>query len=445
MTSRGWERRRLGPWSASALVAGNMIGAGVFTTSGFAMADLGDPRWVLLAWFAGGLIALCGALSYGGLARRIPRSGGEYTFLSESLHPALGFTAGWISLLAGFTAPIAVAALAFEQYLASAFDDLSPARWAGSAAVLVAGLLHGIRLRGGAWAQNAIVAAKLALLVGLVAWGGAVIARQGAPPLASPPPLDVGGFAVTLVWVSFAYSGWNGAVYLAGEIRDPERNLARVLWLPTAAVVLLYLALNAVFLFSGPAAALAGRAEVGAVAAGQLGGPALQRGVVGIVCLALLTSITAMVMAGPRVYAQMARDGYLPRWFAHGTDAPAAAIALQVGLALAVMRVAGLRELLGYVGFTLGLSAAATVVGAMRLRYLEGAERISLPGYPLLPALFVAATLASAAFLVWREPAQAAFGAATALLGLPLYYWRRGRMREAEVPSLHASPRDEPR
>ncbi len=419
-----WERRQIGPWSAAALVMGNMIGAGVFTTSGFALADLGDPRWVLLAWALGGGVALCGALSYGGLARRIPRSGGEYTFLAEALHPAWGCTAGWISLLAGFTAPIAAAALVFDRYLGSILGRALPEGFGGAAAVLAAGLAHGVRVGGGAWLQNAVVALKLVLLVALIGWGGFAIAERGVPPHATTA-LDLGAFGVTLVWVSFAYSGWNGAVYLAGELRDPDRNLSRCLWLPAAVVAVLYLALNTVFLYAAPVEQLAGRAEIGAVAAEALGGERLQRGVVLIVCLALLTSISAMVMAGPRVYAQMALDGYLPRFFARGQDTPAAAIGLQVGCAVAVMGFAGLIELLGYLGFTLSLSAALTVAAAMRLRHREGAARVPIPLYPWIPSFFIAFTLGAAGFLVWRAPMQAAFGLATAALGVPLYWWRR--------------------
>jgi amino acid transporter len=421
-----WEKRRIGPWSAAALVTGNMIGAGVFTTSGFALADLGDPRWVLLAWALGGGVALCGALSYGGLARRIPRSGGEYTFLAEAMHPALGCAAGWISLLAGFTAPIAAAALVLDRYLVSVLGGALPEGFWGVAAVLGAGLAHGIRVGSGAWLQNAVVALKLALLAALIVWGGFAIADRGIL-LHAKRALDMGAFGVTLVWISFAYSGWNGAVYLAGELRDPDRNLSRCLWLPAAGVAVIYLALNAVFLYAAPIEELAGRADIGAVAAKSLGGDTLQRGVVLIVCLALLTSISAMVMAGPRVYAQMALDGYLPRFFARGRDAPAGAIALQVGCALAVMGLAELIELLGYLGFTLSLSAALTVGAAMRLRHREGAERVPIPLYPWVPGVFIAFTLAAAGFLVWRAPLQAAFGLATAGLGVPLYWWRQRR------------------
>ena len=155
----------IGVRSAAALVAANMIGAGVFTTSGFSLADLGRPSFVLVAWAVGGAIALCGALSYGGIAARIPRSGGEYTFLGELVHPAAGFVAGWVSLLAGFTAPIALAALVFESYLDAAVGRVLPAGWAGGGVIVLVGLLHGLRFRTGVVTQNVAVAVKLLAIV----------------------------------------------------------------------------------------------------------------------------------------------------------------------------------------------------------------------------------------------------------------------------------------
>jgi APA family basic amino acid/polyamine antiporter len=164
-------RRRLGLTSAAALVVANMIGAGVFTTSGFALADLGRPDVVLLAWGVGGLMAVCGALSYGALARRIPESGGEYTFLSKIVHPLAGFLAGWVSLLVGFTAPIAAAALGLQAYLADSFGLTARPEWIGTTAILIAGLMHGLRLRAGVVLQNTAVALKLAVIGGFVLLG----------------------------------------------------------------------------------------------------------------------------------------------------------------------------------------------------------------------------------------------------------------------------------
>jgi APA family basic amino acid/polyamine antiporter len=256
----------------------------------------------------------------------------------------------------------------------------------------------------------------------LIEPGASVANQTSSAPSAG---FEWGAFAVTLVWISFSYSGWNAAVYVAGEVRDPERNLARSLWLACGAVMVVYLALNAVFLFAAPVEALAGRPDVGAVAAEALGGPALRRALAALVALALFTSISAMVMAGPRVYQRMAADGVFPSIFARVDEAPRAAIALQVGLAIVVTRLADLAELLSYIGFTLGLSAAATVGGLLLLRRREGAARVPIPGFPWIPLLFVGATLAISGFLVMREPWQAGWGLLTVAAGLPVYAWMR--------------------
>jgi APA family basic amino acid/polyamine antiporter len=413
--------RRLGIPSAAALVVANMIGAGVFTTSGFALADLGAPEPVLLAWFIGGILALCGALSYGALARRFPESGGEYLFLSRTLHPLAGFLGGWVSLLAGFTAPIAAAALGLQAYLADSLGANMRPEWVGTGAIAIAGLMHGLRLREGVWLQNAAVALKLVLIFGFIGFGASLL-PDSLPANSGFSEVRIDTFAVTLVWVSFAYSGWNAAVYIAGEVRDPERSLRRSLLLATLTVLILYMGLNAVFLYSAPVDALAGRADIGAVAAEALGGPNLRRAVAAIVSLALFTSVSSMIMAGPRVYAKMADDGLFPRLFRSGEDVPRAAIALQTLAAIAVLWTSTLASLFSYIGFTLGISAAATVVGLLVLRRREGAERVPIPGYPFIPLVFVVATLGAAGFMVARQPAQAGLGLATALIGVPIYF-----------------------
>lgn len=416
--------RRLGIPSASALVVANMIGAGVFTTSGFALADLGSREYVLLAWLIGGLIALCGALSYGGLARRFPESGGEYLFLSRMVHPLAGFLAGWVSLLAGFTAPIAAAALGLQAYIGHSFGPGIRPEWIGTLAIAAAGVIHGLRFREGVWLQNLAVALKLLLIFGFIAFGLSTLPERAST---TAPSVDFawGAFAVTLVWISFSYSGWNAAVYIAGEVRDPERSLHRSLLLGTSVVMVMYLGLNAVFVYSVPIEDLAGKVEVGAIAAHALGGASLERGVSLIVGLALFTSIWSMVMAGPRVYAKMAEDGLFPRFLKAEGRTPTAAIALQAGAAIVVVWLSGLAELLSYIGFTLGVSAAITVLALIFLRVREGKERVRVPGFPVIPIAFVVATLWAAGFMALREPTQAAAGLATALLGVPVYFWIR--------------------
>jgi APA family basic amino acid/polyamine antiporter len=365
----------------------------------------------------------------------MPESGGEYHFLARVFHPRLGFLAGWTSLLAGFTAPIAVSALVLGSYLAPGSERAQA--WIGTAVIAAAVLLHGVRLRPGALVQNLAVGLKLAMLAGLVVFGALRIAGGEASSGVAPafqPPFSIGAFAVTLVWVSFAYSGWNAAIYVAGEVRDPARMLPRALIGATLLVTVVYLAVNAVFLHSTDVALLAGRPDVAAVAAEALGGERLRRAVEVLITIALFTSVCAMVMAGPRVYARMAEDGLFPRVFAARAEVPRAAVLLQGALACLVLWVAELATLLGYVGFTLGLSSAATVTALLVLRRREGPERVPIPGHPVVPLVFIVTVLASSGFMAAREPAQALVGVATVLTGWPVYeLLRRRRDRRGET------------
>ncbi|MBJ19646.1 MAG: amino acid permease [bacterium] len=426
--------------SAAALVAANMIGAGVFTTSGFALADLGHREAVLLAWLIGGVIALCGALSYAGLASRIPGNGGEYLFLSRALHPLVGFLAGWVSLFAGFTAPIAVAAHGLEAYVSASIDVALPPGVLGAIAIVACGLAHGIERGAGLRIQEFAVAVKIvAILLFIVLGAGVMLASSGSPPLeavgsdSASGAVSLSAFAVTLVWISFAYSGWNAAVYVAGELEAPNRTLPRALILATLGVMGVYVALNAVFLWSAPVAALSGKAEIGAIAAEALAGAWARSLLSGVVALGLVTSISAMVMVGPRVYAQMASDGLFPEGLVARHALPRRAIALQVGLALAAFFVAELRDLLLYVGFLLGLSAATTVACLFLPSIRSSASAPAIPGMPWVPGLFIVATLGAAGLTLLREPLQAGVGLATLAAGALFYRVQRLRGPAAET------------
>jgi len=395
-------RRRLGVPSLSALVVANMIGAGVFTTSGFALADLGSPQRVMIAWVLGGVIALLGALCYGALAARLRESGGEYLFLSRTLHPVAGFLAGWVSLWAGFTGAIALAAEATQSYLAPWLPAGLPPDLVGSVAIVLTGLVHTAGVSSGARVQNVAVTAKVVALLALVGIGAASLPDQPAPVA---PAFELGTFAVTLMWVSLSYSGWNAGVYIAGEARDPARSVPRALVGGTLLVFVLYLALNWVFVHAAPIEELAGKPDVAAVAAAALGGPRLEALVRGILVLALLTSISSMVMIGPRVYARMADDGLFPKRLAFTGDVPAAAIWLQVALAVLVLWISTLREQLTNLGWILGLFTALAVIGLLRLRAREGAERVPIPGYPLVPLAFLVLVLVLAGLALYAAGA----------------------------------------
>ena len=423
----------------TALVVGNMIGAGVFTTSGFALADLGSPGRVLAAWCVGGVLALCGALSYGALARLLPVSGGEYTYLSHNVHPAAGFVAGWVSLLAGFTAAIAYAALTLAAYvLPERLGSSGPLpALVASGVILLAAVLHGLRLSVGAHVQNAAVALKLIALLafaayallgsgGITAWPGVIELRTAA---GEAVPLSIGAFALSVMWISFSYSGFNAAVYIAGEVPAARARVPRALLAGTALTVLIYVVLNAVFVLLPPFDAVAGREDVAVAAARVLGGETLVGALRVIVALALFTSVSAMIMIGPRVYARMADDGLLPRMLSFRGETPLAAVTMQAALAVAVVWVTGLRELLSYLGFTLSLSTALTVASLFLVARRERA-RTKLPGFPWAPALFVAATLLFAALAARQQPAELIAALMTIASGLALYALaRRGVSR----------------
>ncbi|MEM8680446.1 MAG: amino acid permease [Planctomycetota bacterium] len=389
---------KIGLISASCLVVANMIGAAVFTTSGYALRDLGEPSRVLIAWIIGGGIACCGAISYGALVHRITASGGEYVFLSEVVHPFVGFLAGWVSLWAGFTGAIAFAATSLEAYLVPEGRGVIAV-----ASVVGCGILHLVGLRVGAGGQNAMVALKLVMIVGFIAWATPRLAvRQ--PDIDLPPtPFSLPAMAMALVWISLAYSGFNAAVYLAEDVRDPRQVVPRALLLGTGTVTICYLALNAIFVYTPPASAIVDRADVAAASAEILGGTTAAGVVRLLICLSLASSISSMIMIAPRVYARMANDGLLPQRFA-AEEEPRAAIVLQVLLAAVVCLVTQLQDLLNYLSLTLSLSAAASVACLIWLRYREGAKRVPILGGLAAPCLYVSATLILAGLAASLNP-----------------------------------------
>lgn len=420
-------RRRLGVPTLVAIVVANMIGAGVFTTSGFALADLGSVSWVMTAWVVGGVLAMLGAVCYGALASYLRESGGEYLFLARTVHPQAGFMAGWVSLFAGFTGAIAVAASAAEAYLADSLPAWLPANSLGTVLILLAGLLHAVRLAPGAWLQNLAVVIKMIVLLSMVGIGAYVLGNAPHEVVAgdsmggdtsagfvrSAP--GWGAFATSLMWISLSYSGWNAAVYVAGEARDPHRALPRSLLIGSGTVFVLYLFWNLLVLTAAPESELAGRPDVAAVAARELGGDSWARAVSVVIVLALWTSVSSMVMVGPRVYAQMAEDGALPRWLAFRGDTPRAAILMQVVLSVLLLHAYDLRAQLTNLGWILSVSTAAAVYGLLRERRRVGPERIPLLGGAAVAWIFLLATLALTIVALQANPGD--LGYAVAVLG----------------------------
>ena len=402
----------------TALVVTGMIGSGVFTTSGFALESLGSPLAVLAAWAVGGLVACCGAVAYAALAFRLPQSGGEYLYLSRSLHPFFGFLAGVVSLTAGFSGAIAFAALTCQAYagpLVSLPDWLPPQTFA-TAVVLGCGLMHLEAGRLAAGLNTALVALKLLAIGGLIVWGYAALpgGQQAAAPVASAE-LSVGSFAMTVMWIMFSYTGFNEAVYIASEARSPRRTVPLAVLLGTLLVTGIYLLLNDVFLRSAAPAELAGQAEVAAVAAAALGGPRFEWWMRLAIVLSTLSAAAGMTMAGSRVAVAMADDGILPRWLT-GQAGRSRAVLLQAALAVGLVQLATIRDLLGYLGVTLSLCSALTVATLLLPRSHGGDPPVRTSMAVLVAAgLYVIATLTCAGLLCLHDPWQLA-GTATIVL-----------------------------
>jgi len=417
-----------GLWTLVALVVGNAVGAGIYTTSGFALADLGSREWVLLAWVVAGLIALCGAVSYSMLVRGITESGGEYLYLSRSIHPIAGYVAGWISLLAGFPGAIAFAATAFESYTVASIPFLEqlPNDVLAVIVTLLAGLVHIVRVRSGARAHEWIVGFMLLVLVVLIAWSGWQLVS--VPRLADTTTLttfSLFAFANSLVWISLSYSGFNAAAYVAGEVDDAKRIVPLGMIYGTFATLLLCVLVNAIMLYAAPASELVGRPDIALVAARSLSGDIGVWVIQLVIAVSLLTSITAMVLAGPRVYAKMAEDGALPRLFkAKEGEPPRASIMLQVATALVLILIADLRDLLSYLGLTLSLCLALAVT-SLFVRHFRLGERPVSKLYPIAPITFVVCTVGFAGLSAMHAPLQFVAAIPTILAGVVAYYLTR--------------------
>jgi amino acid transporter len=430
--------------SATTLVAASMIGVGVYTTSGYTLAALGTPERVIAAWVVGGLIAICGAAGYASLASRFAESGGEYLFLSKTLHPVAGLMAGWVSLLAGFTGAIAIAALGMETYLRPLLFETSEGRLTGEIAipaVLFAAILHTVGVRVAARAQDVMVVLK-AVLIGLfVVFALATVRRWPGWENASPtpsPPLDWLAFANQLVWISFSYAGFNAAVYVASEVKDASRNVPRALIGGTVLVTILYVLLNAIFVYSAPVATItAGENidQIAATAAGAIGGDRLTIAVRFVIVISLFTSVSALVMTGPRVYAKMADDGFFPRWFRFDDRAPTIAIWFQAVIAIVAISASTLKDLLGYLGLTLSVCSALTVAMLLLVRRRDKSWGRWVGGLPAI--VYVLGTLLLAVLYGIREPKQAIAAAVTVGVGVVLYPWiARRKHNQNESPSL---------
>ena len=430
--------------SGTLLVLANIIGAGIFTTTGYQAADLGNPGFIFLLWFLGGLLAICGALCYAELGAAMPHDGGEYVYLRHTYGGLLGFMSAFVSLFAGFSAPIASAAKGFSRYLSYWFPSLSdPPVVLGvidtsdCVAIAIVWLLIAIQMRGsdiGLRFSDGLTFFKVLGILGIIVAAAAI--GQGdiagfTSVSATYEQLDnselFSAMATSLIFVMFCYSGWNASAYIAGEFKNPQRDLPPSLIIGTGLVMALYLGINAVYFYGASVDEMAGVAEVGLVAAKNLFGPVGVSLVTVVLCASLLASATAMTIVGPRVSIALGRDYKAFRFLSvirGSRGVPANALILQ-GLVTSIIIVSGrIDQIMQYAGFTLALfsSLAVSCVIVLRIRSPDMPRPFRTWGYPLTPILFLSV---SGWMMFWAfqgRPVESTLGLLTAALGGVVFF-----------------------
>ena len=442
--------RHIGLASATGLVVANIIGAGIFTTTGFQAADLGHPGLILLLWLVGGVLAFCGALSYAELGAAMPHAGGEYVYLRETYGAAIGFMSAFVSLTAGFSAPIAAATKSLVRYLIPIFPALAEDLMLGGLVsrndllaiilvwCLVAVHLHGAR---GLTFNDLITLFKVIGVVSIIAAAAAVgrgelghffQVADSYHELGSGARLAAIG--TSLIFVSFCYAGWNAAAYVASEMKDPQRDLPRALLIGTAFVTLLYLLLNGVYFYGANVDDLAGVVEVGLVSGRALFGPLGVTLLSIVLVVSILASASAMTIAGPRVYYAFGRDfpalGALARTDAR-TGAPSTALFLQGGVTSLIILSGRVDQIIQYAGFTLTLfaSLAVSCVFVLRFRSPEMVRPFRAWGYPVTPLLFLAISVWTMFWALRGRPIESALALATVALGGLVFFALSKRLR----------------
>lgn len=423
----------LGVVDASLIVVGSIVGAGIFLVSGVVAAHVRSPAAFFAVWIVGGLVALAGALSNGELGALYPRGGGEYVYLREAYGPAFGFLSGWTSFWIGFPGSIATLALGFGHATAALAGD-AEGRSAIPIALAAIAALTALDARGlgpSKWTQNVLSGAKVVAFVVLFAF--AAIAPRAGP--SHFLPLFAGeerasSLALALVPVFFAYSGWNAATYVAGEIRDPRRNLGRALVAGTVACIVIYLAMSFAYLRALSLTEMSGRSDVARAAVESIS-PLVARVVLApLVAVAILSSLQATVLTGPRIYQAMAEDGlfFAPLGrLGRRSRVPVVALVVQACVASALLLSGTFERLLTFTTFAILLFSTLTVgaVVVLRVRRPDAPRAFRTPAFPLVPLLFVAANV----WVMWNVIASGArevlVGLGIVVVGIPVYAWFR--------------------
>jgi len=431
--------RTISTSTATYIVVANMIGAGIFTTSGLMAAQLPGPGWVLLCWLFGGLIALAGALSYAELATRMPLEGGEYIYLKQLYHPVLGFLTGWTSFFVGFSVPIAASAMAFSEYIFAGLE-VHLLGWEQSQIVVIKKIaalclilvftgIHYLGIRLGSRIQNVLTIIKIVIVAGL-AGAGIVLSKGSYIPAFD---LNLGGpfaglaFGTAMMLVMFSYSGWNASSYIAGELKNPRKTLPISLLLGTSIVIVLYLALN-LFIFQAlPYSETKDVIPIVEKASSRVMGGGMGNSIGILISIALLSSLSAFVLIGPRIYFAMAKDRMFfpfasrihPRY-----KVPGRSILIQGAIAAVMVLIGSFEQLLVYIGFALNIFPWLAIAGLFIARKQRIGEKNAFKvwGYPYVPLFFLTASLFLMIINYLNRPLESTAAVLTVLAGIPCYF-----------------------
>lgn len=440
--------RKIGLFSVTNIVVANIIGAGIFTTTGFAMDLLKNPMLMLLLWGVGGLIAFCGAIAFGELGAAFPEAGGEYIFISKLFNPLLGFLSGWLSLIVGFSAPIAASAIGFSEYFTLAFPAfqerfishsiIDPIWFKKGMAVLLILVFTVIHSKGvvfGTHVQNGLTILKVLLIVALIVAGFTF----GKGDFTHFKPTSDFQFSfsgwksigLSLMFIMFAYSGWNSATYIGSEIKNPRKVIVRSLLVSTGIVTVLYLLLNMFFVYAVPPQELVGVPEIAGLAAGKAFGVVAESIVSLLISFALFSSLSAFILLGPRVYYAMANEGYFFKFASRvhpKHKVPVGAIALQSSIAVVLVMSGTFEQILVYMGFSLGIFPILAVLGVFKLRR-SGKSVLKLPGFPYIHLFFILIGIVMLVLAFFERPLESSIAILTALSGIPVFYWFKRKRR----------------
>lgn len=419
--------QKIGFNTAISLVIANMIGTGVFTSLGFQVLDIESGFAIMMLWLVGGVLSLCGALTYGEIGSAFPQSGGEYNYLSKLYHPSVGFLSGWVSVTVGFAAPVAAASTALGLYVNKIYGNVNPQLLAVSV-ILILTIIHSVNLKLGSAVQQGFTLIKVVIIVMFVGFGfyyhpqhsvDFSISSEGWKQILSP------AFAVSLVFVTYAYSGWNAAAYIAGELKDPQKNLPKALIWGTLLVMGIYTVLNYIFLYSVPVSELKGVVEVGYLSANKIFGPDLGKFMSLIIALLLVSTVSAMILAGPRVMQAMGKDMHQLKVFSisNKNNVPYISVLFQSAISIALVLTSSFESLITYVGFTLNLFTFLTVMGIfiLRTKHKHIQTSYKTPLYPLTPILFLLINGWILFFIFKNKTTESLFGLGTVALGFLVF------------------------